>query len=68
VTSDSASDQAYLGAVFDAHTRAEFVDRDLEATMATMVDEPYLNHVPVMTGGIGREAVRRFYRDYFIGR
>jgi hypothetical protein len=68
VTSDSASDQVDLGAIFDVHTRAEFVDRDLEATMATMVDEPYLNHVPVMTGGRGREEVRRFYRDHFIGR
>jgi carboxymethylenebutenolidase len=56
-----------LGAVFDDHVRAEFVDRDLDATMATMTDEPYVNHVPVMTGGVGREAVARFYDMYFIG-
>jgi hypothetical protein len=43
VTSDSVSGREELGAIFDAHTRAEFVDRDLEATMATMVDEPCLN-------------------------
>jgi carboxymethylenebutenolidase len=58
---------ADLGAVFDDHVRAEFVDRDLDATMATMTEDPYLNHVPVMTGGVGREAVARFYQSYFIG-
>ena len=57
-----------LGAVFDDHVRAEFVDRDLDATMETMTDDPYVNHVPVMTGGVGREAVARFYDSYFIGR
>jgi hypothetical protein len=35
--------------------------------MATMTDDPYLNHVPVMTGGIGYEQVRRFYGEVFIG-
>ena len=42
-----------LGAVFDDHVRAEFVDRDLDATMETMTDDPYVNHVPVMTEGSG---------------
>ena len=57
-----------LGAVFDAHVRAEFEQRDVDATMATMVDEPYLNHVPTMTGGVGKEEVRSFYANHFIGR
>jgi carboxymethylenebutenolidase len=56
------------GAVFDAHVRAEFVERDIDATMATMTDAPYVTHVPVMTGGCGREEVRQFYSSYFIGR
>jgi len=34
--------------------------------MGTMVDEPYVNHVPVITGGIGRENLTRFYRERFI--
>jgi len=58
---------ADLGAVFDAHMQAEFVTRDLDATMATMTDAPHLTHVPVMTGGYGREEVRQFYARYFIG-
>ena len=36
--------------------------------MATMTDTPYLVHVPVLTGGYGREAVREFYASYFVGR
>ena len=56
------------GALFDAHTRAEFQTRDLDATMATMVDEPAVLHVPTATGGVGRDEVRRFYGHHFIGK
>jgi hypothetical protein len=55
-----------LEAIWDEHTRYEFADRSVEETMATMVDEPYVNHVPTLTGGIGREKLTRFYRDHFI--
>ena len=34
--------------------------------MATMVSEPYVNHIPTMTGGIGYKDLYRFYRDFFI--
>ena len=61
------SDPKGLGAVFDAHTEAEFKTRDIEATMATMGEAPHVTHVPTMTGGAGREAVRRFYETWFIG-
>ena len=57
-----------IGKVFDDHVAAEFVDLDLDATMATMTDEPYVNHVPVMTGGVGVDDVRQFYGDHFIGK
>ena len=57
-----------LGAVFDAHVAAEFVALDVDATMATMTESPYLNHVPVQTGGYGREDVRAFYARHFVGR
>jgi carboxymethylenebutenolidase len=57
-----------IGAVFDEHVAAEFVHLDLEATMATMTDDPYVNHVPVMTGGVGADGVRAFYGDHFIGK
>ena len=56
------------GAVFDAHVRAEFVERSVDATMGTMTNAPYVIHVPVMTGGHGRDEVRAFYTDWFVGR
>jgi carboxymethylenebutenolidase len=63
----SAEPASNIGAVFDEHVAAEFVGMDLDATMATMTDDPYVNHVPVMTGGVGAGSVRRFYGDHFIG-
>ncbi|TMK97140.1 MAG: ester cyclase [Actinobacteria bacterium] len=56
-----------LGAVFDEHVASEFETKDIEATMRTMVDEPYVWHVPALTGASGGEAVRRFYISQFIG-
>jgi carboxymethylenebutenolidase len=56
-----------LGAIFDRHVAAEFEAKDLDQTMATMVDEPYVWHVPAMTGGAGNEQVRRFYGSQMIG-
>ena len=61
-------DYRNLGAVFDAHTAAEFQSRDIEATMATMGGAPHVTHVPTMTGGNGLDAVRQFYDTWFIGK
>ncbi len=55
-----------LSRVWEQHTAHEFVTRDTEATLATMVDDAYVNHVPVMTGGRGKPALRRFYSRDFI--
>lgn len=38
-----------LEAVWEEHTKYEFGERDVEKTMATMVDQPYVNHIPTMT-------------------
>ena len=34
--------------------------------MATMVAEPYVNHIPTLTGGVGYKQLSRFYRYHFI--
>ncbi len=52
---------------FQKHVKAE-LDGDIETTMATMSDRPHLNHVPPMTGGVGREGVRDFYTDHLVGK
>jgi len=54
--------------LWEEHTKHEFATRDTEATLATMVDDAYVNHIPVMTGGYGKEALRRFYSHDFIPR
>jgi carboxymethylenebutenolidase len=53
--------------LWEAHCSFEFETRDVDATMATMVAEPYVNHVPTMTGGVGHEALKQFYANHFIG-
>ena len=56
-----------LAALWETHLRYEFESREVDATMATMVDEPYVNHVPTMTGGVGHDQLKRFYKYHFIG-
>jgi carboxymethylenebutenolidase len=58
--------QRTLVAVWEEHTAAEFQDKSVEKTMATMCPEPHVNHVPLMTGGDGRTSVRTFYETWFI--
>src|SRR5262245_35500527 len=48
------------------HINGEFASKDVEATLATMVEDAYVNHMPVNTGGHGKDALRAFYRDDFI--
>lgn len=55
-----------LEKVWEEHVALEFASRDAAATMRTMVEEPYVNHIPTLTGGIGRKDLLAFYRDYFI--
>ena len=56
-----------LAALWEAHCRYEFETRDVDDTMATMVPAPYVNHVPTMTGGVGHDELKRFYKYHFIG-
>jgi carboxymethylenebutenolidase len=44
---------------------SEFVAKDVDATMRTMTAEPYVWHVPALTGPAGTEAVRAFYSSQF---
>ena len=60
--------QRDLSQLWEEHTSHEFGTRDTEATLATMVEDAYVNHVPVMTGGYGKNALRAFYSQQFIPR
>jgi carboxymethylenebutenolidase len=59
-------DEQRLIDLWEEHIRYEFADRDAVATVATMSDDNYVNHVPVMTGGRGRDEMLTFYGQHFI--
>jgi len=56
----------FLSNLWDEHMRHEFATHNTEDTLATMVDDAYVNHIPVLTGGVGKDALREFYSKRFI--
>jgi len=58
----SPNKQALVDA-FEKHVNAE-LNRDLDITLATMNDDPHLNNIPTLIGGIGLEGVRKFYSQF----
>jgi carboxymethylenebutenolidase len=58
--------QETLGQLWEEHVRYEFSTRNTEETLATMVEDAYVNHIPVLTGGVGRDELREFYSKRFI--
>ncbi len=66
MSKELTQEQQKMVDVWGKHTMCEFETKDVDETMRTMTGEPHVNHVPVMTGGCGREDVRDFYSKYFI--
>jgi carboxymethylenebutenolidase len=58
--------QESLQALWEEHLQYEFGTHSTEDALATMVEDAYVNHIPVMTGGVGKPALREFYSKYFI--
>jgi carboxymethylenebutenolidase len=58
--------QQTLSAKWDDHVKYEFATRNTDHTLETMAPDAYVNHVPVMTGGVGHEELREFYSQRFI--
>lgn len=54
-----------LSALWDAHLYSEFADRDVDVSMGTMVDEPYVLVVPTITGGTGKHNLHHWYSNHF---
>lgn len=59
-------EQQRLVELWEEHVRDEFAVKDPDETIETMVPDAYVNHIPVLTGGNGREALREFYSKHFI--
>jgi carboxymethylenebutenolidase len=57
-----------LNDLWEQHIAHEFTTQDTNATLDTMVPDAYVNHIPVLTGGVGREQLREFYSQHFIPR
>ena len=58
--------QETLRQLWEQHVQHEFSTRNTEDTLATMVDDAYVNHIPVLTGGVGKDELREFYSKRFI--
>ena len=58
--------QESLQALWEEHLQYEFGTHSTEDALATMVEDAYVNHIPVMTGGVGNPALREFYSKYLI--
>ncbi|BAY29238.1 hypothetical protein NIES2107_10790 [Nostoc carneum NIES-2107] len=65
-TSNLTPAQEFLQELWDEHLRLEFDAHNTEDTLATMVEDAYVNGIPVMIGGVGKPALREFYSKYFI--
>jgi carboxymethylenebutenolidase len=58
--------QESLQALWEEHLQYEFGTHSTEDALATIVEDAYVNHIPVMTGGVGKPALREFYSKYLI--
>jgi carboxymethylenebutenolidase len=58
--------QEALQLVWEEHTRHEFITRSTEDVLATMVEDAYVNNIPVMIGGVGKAALGEYYSKYVI--
>ena len=65
-TNNLSPAQEALRKLWEDHVRYEFSTRNTDDTLATMVDNAYVNHIPVLTGGSGRDELREFYSKRFI--
>src|SRR5438045_8599656 len=57
--------QEVLLQLWEEHVRHEFVTHNTEDTLDTMVEDAYVNHIPVLTGGVGKDELREFYAKRF---
>jgi carboxymethylenebutenolidase len=63
---DLSAAQKVLLQLWEEHVRYEFATHNTEDTLATMVEDAYVNHIPVLTGGVGKAQLREFYSKRFI--
>jgi carboxymethylenebutenolidase len=55
-----------LAHLWDNHNAAEFISKDADAALESMVEDPYVTILANGGGGQGKEQVRAFYADVLI--
>ncbi len=58
--------QQALADLWERHLASEFETKSATEAVSTMVPDAYVNHMPVLTGGRGHDALGRFYAQHFI--
>jgi carboxymethylenebutenolidase len=61
-----SAEEQKLNDLWDEHLRTEFDAHSADKALATMVENPHVNAVPVVIGGNGKEEVYQFYAKYFL--
>lgn len=59
----SAQDNLKL---WEQHIVGEFVNKDVDLSLSTMVEDASVMHMPTQSGGKGKAELRSYYRDMFI--
>ena len=62
----SAKSAVDFAALWEEHVKYEFETRNHVDTLETMVEDAYVNHIPTLTGGVGKKALAEFYSKRFI--
>jgi carboxymethylenebutenolidase len=67
MTTEIARFMHKLEEIWDEHVTASLGRRDLAGSLANLVAEPTVLHIPAMTGAAGRAALERFYLEDLFG-
>jgi len=59
----SAQDNVKL---WEQHIIGEFVEKDVDLSLSTMVEDASIMHMPTRSGGKGKAKLKPYYRDMFI--
>ncbi len=52
--------------LWEQHIAGEFIEKDVERSLSTMVEDASVMHMPTRSGGRGKVELRPYYRDLFI--
>lgn len=52
--------------LWEHHMACEFAVKDADLAVSTMTDDATVMHLPTMSGGAGKENLRRYYAEVFI--